>query len=106
MHRVSPQFLPEQLILCLGPKNLLLHLFRGYSPKIAMGPAVVSHFKQGIGHELQGPLRMGPHPFAAGKESGFDTVQAQVIDNISVIPGDLAGTFAEVERQCDDFSAV
>jgi len=69
-------------------------------------PTVVAHLKQRVGHELHSLLGVGVEPFAAGEKGGFDPLGSQVIDDLSIIPGDLPGPFAQVKGQGRDLAVL
>ena len=92
--------LPAQdLILGLGPEDLVARLIPLEDAQVAVGPGVVADLKQRVGHELHGLLRVGAQPLAAGEEGRLDPGGAQGIDQLRVVAGPLVGLLAQVEGQ-------
>src|SRR5262245_51734724 len=70
-----------------------------------MLPAVVADLEQGVGHQLLRPLLVGEQPLSAGEEGRLDTAIAQKVDDVSLVPRNLVGLLAQIERERDELQA-
>src|SRR5262245_30203477 len=79
--------------------NLVIQTRSRQQAKIPVFPGVIRKLKKRIGHQLLSSLRMSQHPFAAGEKCSLHVMITQIVDEITLIPGNFMGLLAEIERQ-------
>lgn len=64
---------------------------------IVVLPGLIGDLKALIGHELSGSTAMREEPFAAGEKSGWNVLATQIVDDVTLIAGDLVWLLAKIK---------